>query len=379
MGSPILHLDPLFFPHCIIVTGLSHRRRTGLFAGGTAIIVGLLWAGPRVHRVTPLPPRVSIDPSVLVANGWDEAALTIDAGEAAARPRILVIENPHGVVVEDLVFTNHRWTARLRAGVLPGRVTLRVEIAGLPPATTDLLTTPLLTDSLEDGTPDILRLDDDRDRQSFRRWFTWLAEAQYFQPAENRPAEINDCAALIRYAYREALRAHESGWAEAAQVPLVPAFPAIAKYQYPNTPLGAALFRVRTGPFAASDTDSGAFAQFADAQTLRRFNTRLVGRTLDRALPGDLLFFRQDGGRMPFHSMIWLGPSQVRPDGQRYILYHTGPDGEDAGVMRRLTVPELMRYPQPEWRPVPANPAFLGVFRWNILRKAFDDENSRQN
>ena len=32
-----------------------------------------------------------------------------------------------------------------------------------------------------------------------------LAEAQYFQPPAARPPEINDCAALIRYAYREAL------------------------------------------------------------------------------------------------------------------------------------------------------------------------------
>ena len=37
-----------------------------------------------------------------------------------------------------------------------------------------------------------------------------------------------------------------------------------------------------------------------------------------------------------------------------------------------LTLPELLRYPQPEWRPVPGNRTFLGVFRWNILRKAFE-------
>ena len=75
---------------------------------------------------------------------------------------------------------------------------------------------------------------------------------------------------------------------------------------------------------------------------------------------------------MPFHSMIWLGESQLRRDGQRYVLYHTGPGAGGPGEMRRLTLPELLRYPQPEWRPVPGNRTFLGVFRWNILRKAFE-------
>ena len=46
---------------------------------------------------------------------------------------------------------------------------------------------------------------------------------------------------------------------------------------------------------------------------------------LTRASPGDLLFFRQEADHMPFHSMIYLGESQLRPDGHRYILYHTGP------------------------------------------------------
>jgi hypothetical protein len=65
--------------------------------------------------------------------------------------------------------------------------------------------------------------------------------------------------------------------------------------------------------------------------------------------------------------MIYLGASQLRPDGQRYFLYHTGPDGSKPGEMRRLTVDELMRFPQPEWRPLASNPSFLGVARWNIL------------
>jgi len=217
-------------------------------------------------------------------------------------------------------------------------------------------------DSLEDGTPDFLRLSDEADRQAFRRWFTWLAEAQYFQKPETRPPEIDDCAALIRYAYREAFHAHDSNWASAAGLPLVPAFDSVAKYRYPYTPLGAALFRVRPGPFRASDLADGAFTQFADAQTLWRFNCHFVSREAAAARPGDLLFFRQEAGERRFHSMIYLGESQIRNDGRRYVVYHTGSAG-----MKRLSMEELARFPQPEWRPLPGNPEFLGVYRWNIL------------
>jgi uncharacterized protein YfaT (DUF1175 family) len=142
--------------------------------------------------------------------------------------------------------------------------------------------------------------------------------------------------------------------------------------------MGAALFRVTAGPFQPADLKTGAFLQFADAQTLWRFNTHFVSRDLSRAQPGDLLFFRQDSDHRTFHSMIYLGESQLRPDGQRYVLYHTGPTGSDPGEMRRLTVEELTRFPQPEWRPLAGNDAFLGVARWNILRRNTDEFQARR-
>jgi uncharacterized protein YfaT (DUF1175 family) len=258
-------------------------------------------------------------------------------------------------------------TARIRAGVLPTQIRVRVEFPHSPPATVQLATSLAATDSFQDGTPDFLRLDDDRDRMAFRRWFTFLAETQYFQVPGARPAEIDDCAALIRYAYRETFRAHETGWAEAARVPVVPAFDAPGKYRYPYTPLAAGLFRVRAGPLAPGDFSSGAFAQFADAQTLRRFNTHFLTRNLALAQPGDLLFFRHDAS---FHSMIYLGASQLRPDGDLYVIYHTGPDSGGPGEIKRLTMSELLHFPHLDWRPLAANPNFLGVYRWNILREA---------
>ncbi len=317
-----------------------------------------------------MPPHVSLEPARILANGFDLASLTIDAPAGSGKPRILIAGNPHAATVEDITEIDGRWQAQIRAGVLPGPIAIRVQFPALPPASAELTAAPVASDTFEDGTPDFLRLDDDNDRRAFRRWFTYIAETQYFQTPPNRPPEINDCAALIRYAYREALHIHDSGWAEAARLPVVPAFSPIRKYQYPYTPLGAAIFRVQEGAYRASDLSSQAFAQFADAQTLWRFNTHRLTRDLAQALPGDLLFFRHGEGRMPFHSMIYLGESQLRKDGNRYVIYHTGPDGANTGEIRRLTIQELLRFPQPEWRPQPGNSYFLGVFRWNILRKA---------
>ena len=134
-----------------------------------------------------------------------------------------------------LTETGGQWQARIRAGVEPGAVRVRVDVPGAPVATAGLTLQLNAADSFEDGTPDFLRLDDDADRRAFRRWFTYLAEARYFEAAEERPAEVDDCAALIRYAYREALRAHDGAWASAAGLTVVPAFESVLKYRYPHT------------------------------------------------------------------------------------------------------------------------------------------------
>ena len=313
--------------------------------------------------------HATLFPTQLWADGYDSASLDITA---PTRPRITIQGNPHIATVTEPERHGPVWIAEVHAGVLPGAVHIRVEIPGALPALLVLSTALASRDSLDDGTPDFLRLDSPAARAAFRRWFTFLAEAQYFQPPESRPAEIDDCAALIRYAYRESLRAHDSAWASSARLPLVPAFDSPGKYEYPYTPLGAALFRVAPGPFRAVDLRLASFAQFADAKTLWRYNTHLVSRDLTRAEPGDILFYRQLHPAEPdtYHSMIFLGPSQIRPDGATYVLYHTGPQDGGPGELRRLTIDQLRRFPEPEWRPDSENPRFLGVYRWNILKNA---------
>jgi uncharacterized protein len=245
---------------------------------------------------------------------------------------------------------------RARTTILPGRVVLAGDTG-----TVALVTTPVEVDSAHDGTPDYLRLDSAADQSAFRDWFTFLAEVQYFRTP--LPREINDCAALIRYSYREALSIHNDAWIAAARLPEVPPFRTIDKYSYPATPLGANLFRIRPGEYSAADIGNGAFAQFADAKTLLRFNTHLVSRNLEQAEPGDILWFHQLSQQLPFHTMIFLGPSKIDQTPGPYVVYHTGQNG----VMRRIATRELLAHPDPQWRPFSSNSNFLGVYRWNIL------------
>jgi len=228
-------------------------------------------------------------------------------------------------------------------------------------------------DRFGDGTPDFLRLDSDADRHTFRRWFTAIAEYQALRADRALPPEVKDCSALLRYAYRNALRKHDLAWMEETGLGQLGSG-SLEKYSYPYTPLGAALFRVQPGAFRPADLESGAFAEFADAFTLRERNTFFVGRGLRRAQPGDLLFYRQLGQQSPYHAMVFVGRSRLAPEPEAVVVYHTGPDAAingGKGEMRRATVGELERHPDARWRPVPGNPNFLGVYRWNILRESY--------
>jgi uncharacterized protein YfaT (DUF1175 family) len=210
--------------------------------------------------------------------------------------------------------------------------------------------------------PDALRLHSAEDRAAFRQWFWRLAEMQTELPEAERAGEVQDCAALLRYAYREALKVHDAEWAEAQHVGDV-AFESVRQWRYPETMLGAGLFRVRPGPLVEGDETNGAFLQFADAHALMSWNTYRVGRDLRAAKPGDLFFYRQLGENSPYHSMVITGSDAD------WVVYHTGPIGRHRGEMRRMALADLLRHPDVRWRPVAENSNFLGVFRWNLLRE----------
>jgi uncharacterized protein YfaT (DUF1175 family) len=224
------------------------------------------------------------------------------------------------------------------------------------------------TDRWGDGFPDAARLDQKQDRENFVRWVTYLAEAQYYEPSARAHEEIDDCAALVRFAYRNALVAHTAAWHLSMSLPYDPGFSDVVKFVYPEWPLGRSLFRVQPGPFVPSDMERGAFAEFADSATLLHYNSFFISRDVRAARPGDLLFFHQPGERQPYHSMVFIGPSSFQPRGLDWIVYHTGDLNGRRGEIREVEATILMRHPDPHWRPVEANPRFLGVFRFEILR-----------
>ena len=322
-----------------------------------------------IHRaLSPADFVIEATPSTLPADGFSSTEIKLHSSTGRDLRGLRVgIDDPRHANVESVAIRGDSAYVRLRAGIMPGEAKLRLEAPGFESQQIKLKAIFDASDSVGDGTPDFLRLHDATDRAAFRQWFTLLAESEYYR---HQPAvEIDDCAALLRYAFREALRRHDSAWARASALPAAPAVGDVRQYQYPYTPLGAAIFRVREGGFSTKDLNAGGFAQFADAKTLWRYNSYFVGRDIARARPGDLLFFRQEGQNLSFHAMIFLGPSQVESgvSGETFVIYHTGPVGQLPGEIRRPTVAQLMNFPDPRWRPVPSNPSFLGVYRWNIL------------
>jgi uncharacterized protein YfaT (DUF1175 family) len=307
---------------------------------------------------------ISPDRAALPANGYAETKINILAGNHHPTALVwTVAPNPN---LADIEMKGSE--VYLRAGVNPGEVTLVARASGFTSARANIQLNLDPTDQFGDGTPDFLRLDNEEDRAAFRYWFALLAESTYFEAANERPSEVSDCAALIRFAYRESLRKHDASWANQWHLPQSPSTSSVKKYEYPHTALAAGLFRTKPGAFAPDDIANGTFAQFADAESLRRYNTHFVSRQLNAARPGDLLFFRQEGHKMPFHTMIYVGNSYFT-DGTDWIIYHTGPNDDGWGEIRRVTATELQHHPEFCWRPLPQNPAFLGVYRWNILRE----------
>lgn len=313
----------------------------------------------------------------IVADGESHVALHLRAeddrrlkpSEVSAK----VVEQDGRGRIAGIVSKGKQMAVEFVPGVNPGRLTLELRGPALRPSRVTLQTVLADGDSYQDGTPDFLRLTAPQDRAAFRYWFTLLAERQALSRVKlseaRLPPEINDCAALLRYAYREAMRHHDSTWASDANLGALPAGSDIAKYSYPYTPLGAHLFRVKEGSFTPADLNDGTFAEFADAKTLIVANAHFLTRDVRLAQPGDLIFFRQFEQSSPFHSMIFIGRSHFG-DGNQWVVYHTGPEGKWPGEIRRVSLTSLLAHPNARWRPESGNPNFLGVYRWNILREA---------
>jgi uncharacterized protein YfaT (DUF1175 family) len=132
--------------------------------------------------------------------------------------------------------------------------------------------------------------------------------------------------------------------------------------------LGEKLFRTDFGTFHKEDIETR-FSEYADARSLKNFNTRLITRNRQEARAGDLLFFYQPWvQRYPYHVMIFLGEARFGETGAKdWVVYHTGSSVSDEGTIKKVRLAVLDEHPDKRWRPVPQNPNFLGFYRLKLL------------
>lgn len=226
------------------------------------------------------------------------------------------------------------------------------------------------SDADADGLPDRAELRSYNDRENFRRWFTAVAERQFYSASAEWNTAQRDCAGLVRFAWREALRRHDRAWARRMGEGYDSVAPDVRAVTLERGPLGEKLFRTDFGVFDEADLAAGKFAEFADARTLKDFNSEFVSRDRREARPGDLLFFHQPWvQKYPYHVMLYLGAAREEGEGAAdWVVYHTGASPDDPGEVRKLRLAALDRHPDPRWRPVGRNRHFLGFYRLKILQ-----------
>ena len=224
-------------------------------------------------------------------------------------------------------------------------------------------------DSDNDGIPDAAELQSFMDRENFRRWFTRIAEGQFYELSKQWNADQRDCAGLVRFAWREALRHHDRAWLQKMGAAYTPIAPDVSRYTLEQGPLGEKLFRTSFGSYKDGELSNGTFSEFADARTLKSFNARFISRDRRVAQPGDLLFFYQPWvQKFPYHVMIFLGTAQLGGNqATDWVVYHTGSSPTDEGTVKKVELSVLDHHPNKRWRPVESNPNFLGFYRLKIL------------
>jgi uncharacterized protein YfaT (DUF1175 family) len=236
-------------------------------------------------------------------------------------------------------------------------------------ATNHASTPSVSLDSDNDGIPDTAELQSYMDRENFRRWFTLIAEGQFYHLSDQWNAEQRDCAGLVRFAWRESLRHHDRAWLQKMGPAYSPVAPDVARYSLEQGPLGEKLFRTGFGSYKDGELSNGTFSEFADARSLKSFNAKFISRDRRVAQPGDLLFFYQPWvQKFPYHVMIFLGAAQMggNQNGD-WVVYHTGSSPSDAGTVKKVELSVLDQHPNKRWRPVESNSNFLGFYRLKIL------------
>ncbi|MFV3330616.1 DUF1175 domain-containing protein [Pseudomonas sp. NY15437] len=185
---------------------------------------------------------------------------------------------------------------------------------------------------------------DARQTQVFRAWFVRIAEEQLRRGPNPRWYQ-QDCAGLVRFAANEALKVHDAKWLRANGMS--------NRYLPPELELTEAQRNLAQ----TWQQGGGKTGPYVNAIKLIQYNSQLVGRDLNQARPGDLMFFDQGDDQ---HLMIWMG---------RDIAYHTGTRTATDNGMRSVSLQQLMTWKDTRWIPDESNPNFIGVYRLSFLTR----------
>ena len=203
---------------------------------------------------------------------------------------------------------------------------------------------------------DILELDN-KDSESFNLWFSNII-INIFNEDMLIPKNYSDCAGLIRFAYKEALKKHDQHWLNTNNYKGF-IYEDVRKYNYPEVPF------INTDIFLVDDIvhDKNSYSNFASARYLIEYNMDYLGKNLINAKTGDILaFFHPNDVEFPYHLMIY-----IEQYNQRYVIYHTGPISDKNPGELRLTKIDNLKYSDPSWIADKENKNFLGYYRFKII------------
>jgi hypothetical protein len=97
-----------------------------------------------------------------------------------------------------------------------------------------------------------------------------------------------------------------------------------------------------------------------------------LSKNIQDAQPGDIIFFLNDvNPKWPYHTMVFIGNDNIG-DFRKiddWVIYHTGQDENNAGIVKKIRLKDLQKHPNKRWHPIFSNPYFLGFYRWKILEQ----------
>lgn len=181
----------------------------------------------------------------------------------------------------------------------------------------------------------------------FRAWIVRLVRAQ-FQQGPTPRWQHRDCAGLVRFVVAEALREHDDKWRRAN---------GLGGQQRTSLPRDLGLTPAQQQLRHRWRLADGSTSAYVGALEMIQENSVFLGKDVNMAQPGDLLFFDQGDDQ---HLMVCMG---------NHIAYHTGTVAPDDNGLRAVTLRELLDWKDTRWQPIAYNSNYIGVFRFAFLAR----------